>query len=347
MRDLAIGVIGTGKMGADHAETISSVVAGAFVRAVADIDRKRAESVASRLSGARSIVSVEELIQSPDINAIIIASNSDAHSEQVLASVAAGKPVLCEKPLAPTVAECEKILRAEQAVGQRLLQVGFMRRFDPAYAELQQQLASGSIGSPLLAHCAHRNFGVPCRWTAVDTIVSSAVHEFDVMPWLFGREVVGVNWYSSIPFASGSLPDPQVIVLELAGGPLVVLEVTMNSYGYEIRCEIVGDKGTIELAVNARTVRRTRLQVSEVLPEDFRMRFADAYRIELQSWVNAIQRWRSDPSDGEPISGADAWDGYRAAVITEAVVASMNNGQKTAVNYLPLPDLYRPSRTSS
>ena len=120
----------------------------------------------------------------------------------------------------------------------------------------------------------------------------------------------------------------------------------MNSYGYEIRCEIVGDKGTIELAANARTVRRTRLEVKEVA-KDFRVRFADAYRIELQSWVDAIHRWRSDPSGGEPISGPDGWDGYRAAVITEAVVASMNDGQKTEVNYLPLPDLYRPSRTSS
>jgi myo-inositol 2-dehydrogenase/D-chiro-inositol 1-dehydrogenase len=347
MTDLAIGVIGTGRMGADHAETISSVIAGAHVRAVTDIDRKRAESVASRLPGARSIASAEELIQSPDIDAIIIVSNSDAHSEQVLASVAAGKPVLCEKPLAPTVAECEKILRAEQAVGQRLLQVGFMRRFDPAYVELQHQLASGSIGKPLLAHCAHRNFGVPSWWTAADTIVNAAVHEFDIMPWLFGREVVGVNWYSPIPSAGRSLPDPQVIVLELAGGPLVFTEVSMVSYGYEIRCEIVGDKGTIELAANARIVRRTRLQVSQALPEDFRVRFADAYRIELQSWVDAIHRWRSDPSGGEPISGPDGWDGYRAGVITEAVIASMNNGQKAAVNYLPLPDLYRPSRTAS
>jgi myo-inositol 2-dehydrogenase / D-chiro-inositol 1-dehydrogenase len=164
---------------------------------------------------------------------------------------------------------------------------------------------------------------------------------------LFGREVVGVNWSSPIPFASRSLPDPQVMVLELAGGPLVILEVTMISYGYEIRCEIVGQKGAIELARNARTARRTRLQVSEELPEDFRVRFADAYRIELQSWVDAIHRWRSDPLAGEPISGADGWDGYRAAVVTEAVIASMNHRQKTAVNYLPLPNLYRACRTSS
>jgi myo-inositol 2-dehydrogenase/D-chiro-inositol 1-dehydrogenase len=347
MTDLAIGVIGTGKMGADHTETISSVVTRAFVRAVADIDRERAESVASRIPGARFHVSAEELIQSPDIDAIIIASDSHAHSEQALASIAAGKPVLCEKPLAPTVAECEKILRAEQLVGHRLLQVGFMRRFDPAYVQLKRQLASGSIGNPLLAHCAHRNFGVSSRWTAIDTIVNTAVHEFDIMPWLFGQEVVGVNWSSPISSASRSLPDPQVIVLELASGSLVVTEVTMNSYGYEIRCEIVGDRGTIELATNARTIRRTRLQVSEELPEDFRVRFADAYRIELQSWVNAIHRWRSNPSGSEPFEGPDAWDGYRAAVISEAVIASMKNGQKTAVNYLPLPGLYRPSRTSS
>jgi myo-inositol 2-dehydrogenase / D-chiro-inositol 1-dehydrogenase len=346
--NLGIGVIGAGNMGADHVKTITTAISGAAVRAVADIDVKRAEMIASRVPGAKALPSAETLIRSPEVDAVIIASNNATHAEYVIANIAAGKPVLCEKPLAPTVAECEDILRLEQAAGLRLVQVGFMRRFDSGYVELRKQIVSGIVGTPMLAHCAHRNLGVPAGWTSEATVISSAVHEIDVMPWLFGREVVGVNWLSPVPAASGKLRDPQLVILELDGGGLVVAEILMkSSYGYEIRCEIVGEKGTIELAPTASVVVRSDLKISQDFPSDWRGRFAEAYRLELQSWVDAIFSWRSGKTERDPVDGPDAWDGYRAAVISDAVLVSMSRGGRAVVESMPIPELYRRSRGSA
>jgi myo-inositol 2-dehydrogenase / D-chiro-inositol 1-dehydrogenase len=348
--NLGIGVIGTGIMGADHVKTITTAISGAEVRAVTDIDLNRAEMIASRVPGARVVPSAENLIESPEVDAVIIASNDATHAEYVIASISTGKPVLCEKPLAPTVAECEEILRLEQAAGSRMVQVGFMRRFDPGYVELRKRIASGIVGVPMLAHCAHRNVNVPADWTTETTVLNAAVHEIDVMPWLFGREVVGVNWMSPVQAASGKLRDPQVVILELEGGALVIDELFMKSgYGYEIRCEVVARKGTIELAPTPRVAVRSDLKVHLDFPPDWRGRFAEAYRCELQSWVDAIFQWRSGKveSDLGPVAGPDGWDGYRATAISQAVLVSISSGGRVAVESKPVPELYRRSRVSA
>jgi myo-inositol 2-dehydrogenase/D-chiro-inositol 1-dehydrogenase len=168
------------------------------------------------------------------------------------------------------------------------------------------------------------------------------------MPWVFDREVAAVNWLSPTP-ASAALRDPQVVILELEGGALVFDELFVKSrYGYEIRCEIVGESGTVELAPTARVAVRSDLKVSRDVPPDFRGRFAEAYRHELQAWVDAISRWRSVNADGYigPVDGPDAWDGYRVAVISQAVLASMSKNARSVVDFVPMPDLYRQCRAA-
>jgi myo-inositol 2-dehydrogenase/D-chiro-inositol 1-dehydrogenase len=347
---IRIGVIGTGIMGADHVETITTAISGAEICAIADIDPQRAETIASRVPGAQALPSADRLIESPEVDGVIIASSDATHAQYVIACIAAGKPVLCEKPLAPTVEECEEILRLEQAAGERIVQVGFMRRFDPGYVELRQRIASGEIGTPVLAHCVHRNVDVPASWTSETTVFSSASHEIDVMPWVFGRDVIRVNWSSPTRRSAGSLRDPQVVILELEGGALVFVELFVKSgYGYEIRCEVVGKAATIELASTARVVARSGLKVSQDLPPDWRGRFAEAYRRELQTWVNAIFRWRSGKVENGlgPVEGPDAWDGYRAAVVAQTVLVSMSRGGPVAVESMSLPELYRRCRALS
>ncbi len=132
--------------------------------------------------------------------------------------------------------------------------------------------------------------------------------------------------------------------MELEGGALVFKEIFAKSgYGYEIRCEVVGEKGTIELAPAARVLARSDLKVNQDLPPDWRGRFAEAYRRELQSWVNVIFRWRSGETAGAlgPVEGPDAWDGYRAAVISQALLVALSRGGPAAVECMSLPELYR------
>jgi myo-inositol 2-dehydrogenase / D-chiro-inositol 1-dehydrogenase len=231
-----------------------------------------------------------------------------------------------------------------------MVQVGFMRRFDPGYVELRKKIASGVVGAPVPAHCVHRNVDVPASWTSETTVFSSASHEIDVMPWVFGREVIRVNWMSPISATLGKLRDPQVVILELEGGALIFDELYMKAgYGYEIRCEVVGEKGTIELSPPARVLVRSDLRVSQDFPPDWRGRFAEAYRRELQTWIDAILRWRSGQVENDigPVDGPDAWDGYRAAVVAQTVLVSMSKGGPVAVESLPLPEFYYRSRAAS
>src|SRR5207249_12086382 len=125
---IRVGLIGTGVMGANHARLLGTAVHGATLGAVFDVDGPRALAVADSVPGTRVLAHPAELIGDPEVDAVLVASSDHTHEEFVLDCLAAGKPVLCEKPLAPTVAGCERILDAEAATGRRLVSVGFMRR---------------------------------------------------------------------------------------------------------------------------------------------------------------------------------------------------------------------------
>jgi myo-inositol 2-dehydrogenase/D-chiro-inositol 1-dehydrogenase len=289
------------------------------VSAVADADQARATAAASA-GGARAHVDAVELIRSDEVDAVVVASSDATHAEFVLACLAEGKPVLCEKPLATSAEACLHILDAETAAGRRLVTLGFMRRFDPAYAALKRELDEGRLGTPLLLHCAHRNAGVPPGYTTDMLITSSLTHEIDVIRWITGEEIVAVTVRAprSSSRANG-LRDPQLAILETAGGVLVDAEVFANAgYGYDIRCEIVGEQGTASLPV--------------AVAPTFVERFADAYRLELQDWVDSV-------AAGGP-SGASAWDGYAASAVADACLASLAEGCAVEVSLAERHALY-------
>src|SRR5215470_8091332 len=139
-----VGVIGVGMIGQDHIRRIVGVLSGGAVVAVNDVDAARAEQVAAGLPGARVHPSAEDLIADGNVDAVLVASWGPAHEEQVVAAIRAGKPVFCEKPLAPTVEACQRILDAEMAAGRRLVQVGFMRRYDAGYRAMKAALDGAS-----------------------------------------------------------------------------------------------------------------------------------------------------------------------------------------------------------
>src|SRR5918994_3969585 len=176
---------------------------------------------------------------------VVIASSDATNADFVLACLAQGKPVLCEKPLATTAEASLLVAEAEAASGRRLVQVGFMRRFDPAYTAMKRELDRGHLGDPLLVHCAHRNASVPSTYTSEMLVTSSLTHEIDVVRWLTGEEIASATVLAprSSSRANG-IRDPQLAILETEGGVLVDVEVFANAgYGYDIRCEVVGETG--------------------------------------------------------------------------------------------------------
>ena len=242
-----VGVIGTGMIGSDHVARLSGQVVGAAVTAVFDVASARAAQVAAGV-GATAHRSWQALVAADDVDAVLVASPGELHPDQTLACVAAGKPVLCEKPLATSSAEALRVLEGETAAGRRSVQVGFMRRYDPGYLDVRTAVADGSIGEPLLAHAVHRNASVPESFHGEMSLTDSVVHELDVFRWLFGAEIAAVTVVPvrRSPLAAEDLRDPQVVVLELTGGEVVTVESFVNCrYGYDVRCEVVGSTGTV------------------------------------------------------------------------------------------------------
>jgi myo-inositol 2-dehydrogenase/D-chiro-inositol 1-dehydrogenase len=335
---LRVGVIGTGMIGQDHIRRMTTLLAGVSVVAVADVDARVAERVAASI-GAMVHPDGLELIASDAVEAVVVCSWGGTHEEYVLAAIAAGKPVFCEKPLATAPRACLRIVEAEIAHGSRLVQVGYMRRYDAAYRALKQVLDSGVIGAPLMMHCAHRNAGVPAFYQPENTITDTAVHEIDMVRWMFGSEIAGVRVLRSrVSRNADGLPDPLLLVLELANEVLVDVEISVNArYGYDIRGEILGEDGTVSLGEPGLVTTRQAGRLASPVPGDWRDRFGPAYDVELREWADSVT------GDGV-IAGPGAWDGYAAAVVSDAAVRALRTGERVTVGMGERPKLYGPAR---
>lgn len=330
-----VGVIGAGWIGKEHIRRLTEAVTGARVTAVTDIDVARAQEAAAPV-GARVLPDGTSLIAADDVDAVLVTSWGPTHAEHVLNALAAGKPVFCEKPLATTAEDCLKIVDAETALGRRLVQVGFMRRYDTGYRQMKQVIDSGRIGEPLIVHCAHRNPAVPESYTSGMAALDTAVHEVDVLRWLLDDEIVSTQVVTprSTSKRFAHLTDPQIMLFETAKGVRVDLEVFVNcQYGYDIQCETVGEEGLVRLpdpaAVGVRTAGQRR---TEVLT-DWVGRFADAFDTEFGEWIAGV-------AAGAESTGPSAWDGYAATVITSATVEALESGRVVATDLKPRPALY-------
>ena len=128
------------------------------------------------------------MIEKAGLDAVVVTTSDAFHERYVLAAVQAGKYVFCEKPLAPSAESCKRIVDAELAAGKQLVQVGFMRRYDPGYRQLKEAIQSRRYGEPLLLHCAHRNASITEPWDNASAVENSMVHEIDVLRWLLGED---------------------------------------------------------------------------------------------------------------------------------------------------------------
>lgn len=327
LSQLSIGIIGTGGMGTRHAVNLHRHVGGARVAAVCDVDAGRAHAAAAEAGGPAVVDDPLALVRDPSVDAVIIASPDATHAGLVQACLQHCKPVLCEKPLATSLADALYIVEAERALGRHLVAVGLMRRFDPQHLAVRDLVASGQLGRPLLYKGVHRNAAIPYDSRGEVILTNSASHDVDAARWLLGQEVeeVFVRGVRSHRSFSDETTDLLLLQMALSGGCLATIEVyAAAEYGYEVSAEIVCERGTAITGQPSPAIVRQAGALSVAAPMDWLERFQTAYIAELAQWTRSLRT-------GEPFDGASAWDGYRALQITDACVRSLHGGQPVAI----------------
>ncbi len=321
---IGVGVIGTGVMGSEHTRLLRQETPGAHLAGVHDADGARATAAAG---GTEIFADPQALITSDRVKAVIVAAPDASHAALVMACLAAGKPVLCEKPLAATAQEALKIVQAETAQGRKLIQVGYMRRFDPGYREMKRHREAGKIGRTVLLHNIHRNAQAPEWFTGAMAITNSFVHEIDISRWLTGSEMVAAH------VAAGPGGDPLMVTMRTDKDEIISTEVFLNAaYGYHVHAELVGRSGTVALAEPARTTFNQQGMGGISYPDNWIPRFAEAYRQQLAQWIGAMA--------SGAFAGADAWDGYVASALAEQIAAGHASGSETRLHLAARPELY-------
>ncbi|OHV72767.1 Gfo/Idh/MocA family oxidoreductase [Ensifer sp. LCM 4579] len=330
-----IAIVGAGIMGADHARIVSEDLPGAILQVVCDASSERARHVAES-SGATDVATDPvETIRRNDVDAVLIASPDETHAPLSLAAIEAGKPVLCEKPLSQSSKECLGVIEAEVARGRQFVQLGFMRRFDPSYRSMKASLDDGSLGRPIMMHNFHRNVEAPANFTGQMAITNSAPHEFDVARFVLGADYSAISAFQPTGVDASQTGAPVFMVLETDKGQLVNIEINNNAaYGYDVRGELVGEKGSIFLNAPVSTRQNGALMAFERYAPDWRPRFAEAYRLQNKAFLHFVRT-------GEfPAGASDAWDGYCAALVAEAGVEALQKGERITIAGAEKPSLY-------
>src|SRR5580693_9312235 len=254
MRKLGIGVVGVGEMGKRHAENLRRNVPQARLIAIADVSAERARQVATELEIERSYGSLEAMLENKEIEAVLIATPDKFHAEAVGLAARAGKDILCEKPLALNLPDAQGALDAVAKAGRRL-QVGFMRRYDTAYAAAMQRIEAGEIGVPVI----FKSLGRDKEWAPLAAYESringmlfytNTIHDFDLARWMMQDEVSAVHAYTTTTIrpelaTHGDLV-ASVVNLSYRRGAIGNVESYAQAvYGYDVRTEIIGSKGSI------------------------------------------------------------------------------------------------------
>lgn len=329
-----LAIIGAGLMGEDHAHIVAQDLPGARLQVICDLNSALAQSVADRTGAADVASDPEAVIKRKDVDAVIVASPDFTHAPLSKACIAVGKPVLCEKPLSQSSAECLEVLEAEQKAGKHHVMLGFMRRYDQSYIEMRRALVSGDLGRALIMHNFHRNVETPAAdFTGAMAITNSAPHEFDIVRHVLGTEFTSVTAHQ--PSRSDDRVAPVVMVLETQDGQLVTIEINNNAaYGYDVRAELVGEAGSIAMNNVAYTKTDMKLASSTRYDADWRGRYHEAYVRQNRDFLRFVE------TGNMPELASDCWDGYSAAIVAEAGSKALASGQKQPVTMIEKPEFY-------
>jgi scyllo-inositol 2-dehydrogenase (NAD+) len=314
---IRIGLIGAGRMGKVFANTLAFTVSEVDLVAVADPDEATLNEVSARYHIAKKYKDYRQLLDSKEVEAVVVTTPTGTHAEVIMAAAAAGKNIFSEKPLSQNLAACDQALAAVQKAGVKL-QMGFMRRFDPPYVAAKQKILEGIIGKPVMFKATSRDpwrtsLEFAKRENSGGLIVDMGVHDFDLARWLMGAEVSRV-YSEGTCLAFPELKDVgdidnTVINLRFANEAVGNIDISRNAvYGYDIRTEVLGTEGSLwigYLQQTATLVLNKQGVTHDVVPY-FMERFGIAYAEEVREFVRHILNNTQPTVTGEDARAATA-----------------------------------------
>lgn len=314
---LGVGVIGCGAMGQIHLRNL--LARPTDIRVVGVCDPRPDQIAAIGLPAEVAVFpDSRELLGYPEIGLVVVASPASLHSSDVVSALEAGKLVYCEKPLVTSMEDHRRITALETHHGRAMVWVGFMRRFDPAFQALKADLDSGAIGPISHGILSHRNPSVPESFTDADYMLETFIHEFDALRWLLDVEIETITVGGKRRTNSG-LMDPQFVTLTTNGGQRVMIDGHItNGYGYDIRCELVGERGSRSLVDYAEETG-----ISAAPHATWATRFSGAYRTAIDACIDDVLAQRH--------TGVTSREAERALAVALSGIEAQRTGRTVSV----------------
>ena len=308
MRKITVGIIGAGRIGKVHAETLAFRLPQASPVAITDVNPQAANAVAAHCGIPRVVASAEELLADKTIEAVLVCSSTDTHADMVVKAAQAGKHIFCEKPIDFDLARIDRVLAAVSQAGVKL-QIGFNRRFDPNFARVRHAIVTGEIGKPHLMHIISRDPAPPpMSYVKVSggMFLDMTIHDFDMARFLIGDEVEEIYTAGGVMVdpeigAAGDL-DTAVVTLRFRSGVIGTIDNSRKAvYGYDQRVEVLGSEGSIATGncYPNEVIVSTGTSVRRDLPLNFFMdRYTESFARELAAFVDAVAEDKPTPVTG-------------------------------------------------
>ena len=332
MEKVKFGIVGLGRLGIKHAENIAFKIPNAELIAACSIKEEEVAYVQRNWGIQHGYTNFMEMIQNKELDAVAILSPSGEHCWQIEAALEAGLHVFTEKPLGVTVEECKIAEKAVEAHPDKVFMIGFMRRYDPSYAYAKRKIEEGAIGTPFLVKATSIDpentieGAIKFAATSGGLFIDMTVHDIDLARWFLGtdpKEIYAIGGaYLHKEFADYGDADNACVLMKMKNGTMAMLYSGRDAlHGYHIETEIVGTKGTLRIGavprLNQVMVFNEHGAVEECVPY-FPQRFEDAYRLEVQEFVNCILEGRKPE--------VTVYDGTKCTEIAFAATEAFKKG---------------------
>lgn len=302
MKKIKMGIVGLGRLGIEHARNIAFHLPNAELIAACSVIKDEVDRVQKEWGVPFGYTDFNEMIRNKELEAVAILSPSPNHVEHIIAALEAGLHVFVDKPLGVNVEECRLAEKAVEKHADQVFMIGFMRRYDPSYAYAKKLIEQGKIGKPFLLKLTsvdpeHAIEGaIRFGATSGGIFIDMMVHDFDLARWFLGQEVKQITAIGGAfvheEFASYQDADNAAALIKFEDGAMAICHAGRNAaHGYHVETEIVGTKGSLRIAAEPRKNLCTIFDQTGVVNEcsqNFQERFAEAYRIEMQEFIDCI-----------------------------------------------------------